>query len=71
MLLFFQGIIELISNLDYLFNATQNEKITDWEPSRGQYFGPLYWLGIYIFRHVSGINKLRKWDKVLRCLKSW
>lgn len=53
MLLFFQGIIELISNLDYLFNATQNEKITDWEPSRGQYFGPLYWLGIYIFRHVT------------------
>jgi len=29
MFLFFQGIIELISDLDYLFNATQNEKITD------------------------------------------
>lgn len=34
MFLFFQGIIELISDLDYLFNATQNEKITDWVPPR-------------------------------------
>lgn len=34
MLIFFQGTIELISNLDYLFNATQSEKITDWEPPR-------------------------------------
>lgn len=28
MLLFLQGIIELISDLDYVLNATQNEKIT-------------------------------------------
>lgn len=39
MLLFLQGIIELISDLDYVLNATQNEKITDWETSQGQYFG--------------------------------
>ena len=34
MLLFFHGMIELISDLDYVFNATQNEKITDWESPR-------------------------------------
>ena len=34
MLILFQGTIELISYLDYLFNATQSEKITDWEPPR-------------------------------------
>lgn len=43
MLIFFKGQLN-ISELDYLFNATQSEKITDREPPRVNIGSFIYWL---------------------------